>query len=112
MEQPLNELGQPVGELLPNWKPAASPVPVVIEGRFCRLEPLAVGRHAEALFAVDSVDAAGASWTYLPYGPFPSLASYVAWMQEYCSRDDLRMFAIVGEGRGTGSEERGAATEE
>jgi RimJ/RimL family protein N-acetyltransferase len=95
MKQPLNELNQPVGELLPNWKPAADPQQVVLQGRFCRVEPLSVARHAEALFAVDSIDAAGASWTYLPYGPFPTFASYVAWMQEYCSRDDLRMFAIV-----------------
>jgi hypothetical protein len=30
MNQPLNELNRPVGELLPNWKPAARLEPVVL----------------------------------------------------------------------------------
>jgi RimJ/RimL family protein N-acetyltransferase len=107
MEQPLNELGQPVGELLPDWKPPEWPRREAMRGRFCRLEPIEPARHAAGLFAADSLDAAGASWTYLPYGPFRSFDEYAEWMQVFCLKDDPLFFAIVGEGRGMGSEERG-----
>ena len=45
----INELGQPVGDLVPEW--SARPLSTVstVSGRYCRLERLA-DRHAEELF--------------------------------------------------------------
>jgi RimJ/RimL family protein N-acetyltransferase len=90
-----NDLGQPVGAPLPDWRGAAAPRRVTLEGRYCRIEPLSVARHADALWAAQTLDRTGASWTYLPYGPFASASSYRDWLsvQELC--DDPLFFAIV-----------------
>jgi len=90
-----NELGQPIGRPLPAWTPPPRPARAVIVGRTCRLEPLEVERHAAALFAANQQDADGRTWTYLPYGPFQTIAEYRAWMSEYCLGDDPLFFAIV-----------------
>ena len=44
----INELGQPIGDLVPEW--SARPLPTVstVSGRYCRLERLA-DRHTEKL---------------------------------------------------------------
>ena len=90
-----NSLGQPIGVSLPNWVPPPVPPREPMQGRFCRLEPLDPDRHAEALFEADSADAEGRSWTYLAYGPFPTLAEYWAWMTTHCLGDDPLFFALV-----------------
>jgi RimJ/RimL family protein N-acetyltransferase len=94
VKQPLNELGQVVGFLVPGWEPRPRPKREAIEGRYCRLEPLEAERHAAELFAVNSADD-GRSWTYLPYGPFPTPAAYQDWMSANCRGDDPLLFAIV-----------------
>jgi RimJ/RimL family protein N-acetyltransferase len=95
MEHETNHLNQPVGPVVPDWKPPQSPAREMMEGRYCRLEPLDPERHAEALFAANALDAEGRNWTYLPYGPFESLESYRAWLQQNCRGSDLLFFAIV-----------------
>lgn len=71
-----------------------------MEGRFCRLEPLDPVRHTEELFAVNAEDRAGRSWTYLPYGPFASLADYRAWIEAHSRTDDPLFFAILDQSTG------------
>ena len=61
----------------------------------CRLEPLDIDRHAEALFAATAADEGGRNWTYLSYGPFSTFASYRAWMSAHCLGDDPLFHAIV-----------------
>lgn len=95
MTPPLNYLDQPIGPSVGSWKPPPVPPRQPIEGRFCRLEPLSADRHAEALYDADARDADGRSWTYLPYGPFPDLESYRAWMNTVCGGEDPRFFAII-----------------
>lgn len=90
-----NHLGQPIGFAIPNWTPPPVPPPTSLVGRFCRVEPLAVDRHAADLYAANRVDHAGRMWTYLAYGPFPSLDDYVAWMTRVCQGNDPRFYAIV-----------------
>jgi RimJ/RimL family protein N-acetyltransferase len=91
----LNDLGQPVGFPLPGWAPPPAPPRAVMEGRYCRLEPLDPGRHVDALFAANAADADGRGWTYLAYGPFPTAAGYRAWMEASCLGDDPHFFAVV-----------------
>ncbi|MEX2173795.1 MAG: GNAT family protein [Pirellulaceae bacterium] len=95
MEPSFNHLGQPIGFPLAGWTAPPRPPREAIEGRFCRLEPLDPDRHAAALFAANAADEQGQSWTYLPYGPFPTLASYRDWMSGKCLGDDPLFFAIV-----------------
>ena len=95
METAFNNLGQPIGLPLVNWTPPPHPPREPTQGRFCRLEPLDPYRHAEPLFAANVADEDGRSWTYLPYGPFSTLASYREWMSASCLGDDPLFFAII-----------------
>jgi RimJ/RimL family protein N-acetyltransferase len=100
MMQRLNEFSQPIGPELTAWKPPPVPPRTSIEGRFCRLDPLDLDRHARDLYAVNSLDRGGRSWTYLPYGPFASLDSYCTWIASSCLSDDPLFFAIVDKASG------------
>jgi RimJ/RimL family protein N-acetyltransferase len=95
MQDHHNTLGQPIGFPLPDWKPPAIPSRVPMEGRFCRLEQLDPRLHAASLHAANSIDVEGRMWTYLPYGPFDTLASYQAWTEDMSSRSDPLFYAII-----------------
>jgi RimJ/RimL family protein N-acetyltransferase len=95
-----NGHNQPIGFPLPAWRPPQPPPRDCIDGRFCRLEPLDPDRHADALFAANTADATGASWTYLAYGPFANLPEYRGWIQSNCLGDDPLFFAIIDQADG------------
>jgi RimJ/RimL family protein N-acetyltransferase len=94
-EQRKNEFGQPIGTALPNWSPRPLPPRSAIEGRFCRVEPLDPDRHAADLFAATSEDREGRNWTYLPYGPFPSIHLHYEYLVAAAQRDHALAHAIV-----------------
>lgn len=95
MIQHYNELGQPIGAPLPDWSPRPFPPRTPIEGRFCRVEPLALERHAAELFEANTDNPSGRNWTYLPYGPFATFELYRAWIEEMCARRDPQFHVIV-----------------
>jgi RimJ/RimL family protein N-acetyltransferase len=70
-------------------------VHAVFEGRYCRLEPLAAGRHAADLYAAYSLDADGRMWTYLYGGPFASPAEFRRWVEARQDSEDPLFFAVV-----------------
>lgn len=87
--------GQPVGRALPGWRPVPAPTGQPLRGTrvsLCRLDP---GAHIPALHAAAQADRSGASWTYLPYGPFASLAEHLAWAHGRAGRDDPLLYAVV-----------------
>lgn len=90
-----NALGQPIGEAVPDWRPAAKPPHRSMEGRYCRVEPLDAEAHAADLFAAFQEDRESRIWTYLPYGPFDDLPSFAAWAREMSGRDDPQFHAII-----------------
>lgn len=91
---PLNHLNQPIGEPVLNWKPPARPDREPMQGRYARLEPLSIEQHAADLFAANDTDTEGRNWTYLAYGPFPTLMDYMDWMRRVCLGADPLFFAI------------------
>jgi RimJ/RimL family protein N-acetyltransferase len=95
MEPLLNSLGQRIGLPVPDWAPPPVPPREPMAGRFCRLEPLDLDRHAAALFEADAADADGRSWTYLTYGPFKDFPSYHAWLRADCLGNDPLFFAVI-----------------
>lgn len=90
-----NDLGQPIGFSLPNWKPPDLPPRVPMEGRFCRVEPLHPRLHAASLHAANALDVEGTMWTYLPYGPFETLNDYRGWTETMCLGSDPLFYAII-----------------
>jgi len=105
----MNELGQPVGHPVPEWTPRPHVTAAVLKGRYCRLERLDPHRHAEELFTADQLDTRGESWTYLPYGPFDTLADYRRWIEQVCSGDDPLFYAIIDTDPDTDPTAAGAA---
>jgi RimJ/RimL family protein N-acetyltransferase len=95
----VNELGQQVGPSVPGWRPRPVPTRASLAGGLpggsCRLEPLDAAAHAEPLFTADALDVTGSSWTYLPYGPFPNLPTYRAWLEEVSAQTDPIFLAVV-----------------
>ena len=96
----INSLGQPIGPALPGWTARPFPPHTPMQGRLCRLEPLSAAAHASALFSSHSLDTEGRNWTYLPYGPFASLAEYTRWVAWAEAQKDPQFFAIVDEASG------------
>ena len=90
-----NSLGQPVGLPVPNWSLPRLPVRELVEGRYCRLEPLDPLRHAQELFQANSLDKDGRNWTYLPYGPFSTFDEYLGWLSPYALSLDPLFFVII-----------------
>lgn len=95
MKTSSNEFGQPVGFALPGWTPPPRPRRELMAGNYCRLEQLDPKRHAAALFSAIAAGGEAKDWTYLPYGPFPTLDEYRAWMETSCQGDDPLFFAIL-----------------
>lgn len=91
----VNALGQAVGFAVGGWTPPALPPPAPMTGRACRTEPLDPERHGADLYAADSLDADGRSWTYLPYGPFATPDDYRAWLHKVAAAADPQFHAII-----------------
>lgn len=49
-----NAFQQPIGHPVPDWSARPRPERIVLEGRYCRLEPLDAERHAADLHAAYS----------------------------------------------------------
>ena len=94
-EHDTNELGQPVGFELKGWTPPPPPPREVMQGRFCRLEPLDPTAHGAKLFDANSLDQDGRMWTYMSHGPFDTLQSYLAWAESASRGSDPIFFTII-----------------
>ena len=101
----MNEFGQPIGFAIPDWKPPPFPPHVPLQGRYCRLEPLSVAKHARDVYQAQSEDTNGTRWTYSFDGPFENFAAYEAWCTGAESSRDPQFYAIVdgASGRATGT---------
>jgi RimJ/RimL family protein N-acetyltransferase len=89
---PTNEHGQPIGFPVHGWTTSPRPPRTPITGRFCRVEPIDAGRHAEDLYAANTDPLC---WTYLFYGPFDSFEAYHRWLVNMTALDDPLFYAIV-----------------
>lgn len=95
MSDRTNELGQPIGFEVPDWKPCSRPPRARMQGRYVLLEPISVASHAQDLFEAFAVDTENRIWTYLPYGPFASVDDCRAWIEKTCLGDDPLFHAII-----------------
>lgn len=90
-----NEFGQPVGFALPGWKTPPAPSRSVLEGRYCRLEPLDADRHAAQLDAANRLEGDDRGWTYMTNGPYATAADYRVWVEAQQGRNDPQFYAII-----------------
>lgn len=93
----LYRTGPAVDPLPPGSKPDLRPLP----GRWVRLDPLSVARHAQSLFnSFDSKDPEGRIWTWLAYGPFADLDQFAAWLKDREAARDPWFYAFVSRASG------------
>ncbi len=74
---PVNEYGQMIGELMEGYTPGELPSIDFLEGRYARIEPLSVEKHAEDLLAVYGPDTPREMWTYLFQEPVADMEELV-----------------------------------
>ncbi len=90
----LNQFGQLIGDALPDWQPRPYPQRVVLEGQYCRLEPLSL-QHADTLFAAHQQAADTRNWTWLLREPEGSEEEYRQWIAGVESLQDPLHFAVI-----------------
>jgi RimJ/RimL family protein N-acetyltransferase len=84
-------IGAPVG-----GSDAGVPGRDPLVGRFVRVTPVEPSAHAPALFAATHGDpAVEAVWTYMPYGPFPSVEGMRDWLSEISTSTDPMFFTVL-----------------
>ena len=99
---------RPVGPAVDPLPTGALPDLRPLHGRWVRLDPVSVARHAQSLFnSFHGLDPDGDVWTWMPYGPFDDLDSFAAWLEGREKSRDPWFYAIIdrksGEARGMAS---------
>lgn len=89
-----NEYGQQVNDLVPGWQGAQVLRRTALNGRFCRLEPLDVDRHAADLFAAYALGD-NSDWTWLASTRPESVAATAHWIAGKVNDDALVPYAVV-----------------
>ena len=89
-----NPHGQEIGAPIAGWTSRPLPGRMLLQGQFCRLEPLAP-RHADALFAAYAEAPDGRDWTYLPTERIDDATAYRAEVVVRAASVDPLHYAIV-----------------
>ena len=90
-----NEFGQPIGDPVEGWTARPRPPRTPMEGRYCRVEPLDLDRHAAELHAANTDAADDRRWTYLSADGFADAGAYRHWLAQVSAGDDSLFHAIV-----------------
>jgi RimJ/RimL family protein N-acetyltransferase len=80
-------------------QPARAPQRVVLDGRYTRLEPLAVA-HAEELLAASRIPDMDQRFAYLPADPPATAQEFRDWITERSTHNDPILFAVVDKATG------------
>jgi len=81
-----------------DWTVPKPPSGEVMEGQFCRLEPLSRRAHAKAIHKENSLD--NTIWDYMTYGPFSQAGDYANWVESVQGGTDPLFYAIYDKERG------------
>lgn len=95
MQPRRNAFEQPIGTPVPGWNGAQAPSREPLAGRYCRIEPVDVERHAEDLYDAYSTAADSRDWTYLTVGPFESLPAYREHLARAAASTDPLHYAVI-----------------
>ena len=91
----INELGQPIGDALPNFKPGDLPKMERLEGRYVIVECLSKDKHGANLYEVYGPDSPADMWTYLFQNPVQSQEEWSALLDQMLAAQDRFYYAIV-----------------
>lgn len=91
----INELGQPIGDALPNFKPGDLPKMERLEGRYVIVECLSKDKHGADLYEVYGPDSPADMWTYLFQNPVQSQEEWSTLLDQMLAAQDRFYYAIV-----------------
>lgn len=91
----INELGQPIGDALPNFKPGDLHKMERLEGRYVIVECLSKDKHGADLYEVYGPDSPANMWTYLFQNPVQSQEEWSALLDQMLAAQDRFYYAIV-----------------
>lgn len=83
---------------LNEWKPCPRPQREILDGRYCRLEPLAL-HHGDQLFAASMVPGAEERFRYLFESPCDR-ATFDVWLAKCIASEDPLYFAVIDRATG------------
>ena len=87
--------GPPLGDQL-DWRPVAAPGRGPLRGEHVLLRAVEAGVDAGPLYAASHPPAAdGSVWTYLPDGPYASVAELHTWLERASRSEDPLFFTIA-----------------
>ena len=87
--------GLPIGPIVATTGPAARPERRVLEGRFCRLEPLDPVRHGDDLYRASTPPDAASRFLYLFEEPPVSRAAFQSWLEQVALSIDPLFFVVI-----------------
>lgn len=90
----INQHGQIVNDIVPDWKGARVLTRTPLNGRFCRLEPLDAHRHAADLFEAYALGD-DSDWTWLASTQPESVEATTHWVIVKAMDDELVPYAVI-----------------
>jgi RimJ/RimL family protein N-acetyltransferase len=87
--------GLPIGTRVASTSAVPRPERVVLDGRYCRLEPLDPKRHGDDLFRASTPPDAAARHIYLFEEPPVSRAAFQTWLETVAASNDPLFFAVI-----------------
>ena len=91
----INELGQPIGDTLPDFKPGDLPKLERIEGQYVIIERLSKDKHEADLYEVYGPDSPADMWTYLFQNAAQSQEEWDSLLDRMLAAQDRFHYAIV-----------------
>ena len=91
----INQLGQPIGDALPDFQPGGLPNLERIEGQYVIIEPLSKDKHEADLYKVYGPDSPADMWTYLFQNPAQSQEEWSQKLDQMLAAQDRFHYAIV-----------------
>ena len=84
---------------LATWQPCPRPARIVLEGRYCRIEPMDIARHGDDLFGACMAPGAEDRFRWLFETP-QDRASFQNWLTRVAASEDPLYFAVMDRASG------------
>jgi RimJ/RimL family protein N-acetyltransferase len=84
---------------LSTWQPCPRPARIVLEGRYCRLEPMDIARHGDDLFGACMAPGAEDRFRWLFETP-QDRTSFQSWLTRVAASEDPLYFAVMDRASG------------
>lgn len=82
---------------LSQWQPCAEPGTTILNGQYCRLEPLVWVRHEQGLFRAVCGPENDGLWEYIPLGPFDDAGTFKTKLDQAHAQVNWRTMVIISQ---------------